>query len=55
MIWLKLFCILYFVAISFAASVPEVEEIEDLEVLENLIMKIDDGERVKRSVDRGVT
>merc|ERR1711936_647856 len=55
MIWLKLFCILYFVATSYAASVPEVEEIEDLEVLENLIMKIDDGERVKRSVDRGVT
>merc|ERR1719499_2674075 len=56
MVWLQLFCIFLTVSTLFGASVPETEMDEDMEVLENMIMRIGDGERVKRATgDRGVS
>ena len=56
MIWLQLFCIFLTVSTLFGASVPETEMDEGMDVLENMIMRIGDGERVKRATgDRGVS
>ena len=47
---------LLLVTTSWSASVHEAGVDEDMEMLESMIMKIGDGERVKRSAgDRGVT
>jgi len=56
MIWLQLFCIFLTVSTLFGASVPETEMDEGMDVLENMIMRIGDGDRVKRATgDRGVS
>ena len=56
MICLQLFCIFLSFSISFGALVPETNVDEGMEVLENMIMRIDDGTRVKRATgDRGVS
>ena len=59
MILLHLFCIFLSFSISFGALVPETnvdEADEGMMVLENMIMRIDDGARVKRATgDRGVS
>ena len=56
MIWLKVVCIFCFASSSYGALIPESEVDEGMEVLENMIMKIGEGERVKRATgDRGVS
>jgi len=56
MIWLKVVCIFCLASFSYGALIPESEVDEGIEVLENMIMKIGEGDRVKRSTgDRGVS